>query len=171
MPLFYHKYVNYVLAHSVNYVITLYRLAPPVASTLSISTTFAKEHLSLALLAPPVASNTSIPTTLPKPHRLTLSTTFLPPLLKVRCCRPKKFGRLPEGLLPIRTNHPKTSPSFKNRHHHCLLMNVPFVLHPHYPTPRTTTLASLVKGRWIDGKAQVLILLLSACDMSTIFML
>ena len=29
MPLFYHKYVNYVLAHSVNYVITLYRLAPP----------------------------------------------------------------------------------------------------------------------------------------------
>ena len=26
MPLFYHKYVNYVLAHSVNYVITLYRL-------------------------------------------------------------------------------------------------------------------------------------------------
>ena len=95
----------------------------------------------------------------------------LPPLSKVRCCRPKKFGRLPEGLLPIRTNPPKTSPSFKNRHHHCLLMNVPFVLHPHYPTPRTTTLASLVKGRWIDGKAQVLILLLSACDMSTIFML
>jgi hypothetical protein len=33
MPLFYHKYVNYVLAHSVNYVITLYRLAPPVALT------------------------------------------------------------------------------------------------------------------------------------------
>ena len=24
MPLFYHNYVNYVLAHSVNYVITLY---------------------------------------------------------------------------------------------------------------------------------------------------
>ena len=27
----------------------------------------------------------------------------LPPLSKVRCCRPKEFGRLPEGLLPIRT--------------------------------------------------------------------
>ena len=27
----------------------------------------------------------------------------LPPLSKVRCCRPKKFGRLPEGLFPIRT--------------------------------------------------------------------
>ena len=25
MPLFYHNYVNYVLAHSVNYVITLYK--------------------------------------------------------------------------------------------------------------------------------------------------
>ena len=29
--------------------------------------------------------------------------TPLPPLSKVRCCRPKKFGRLPEGLLaPLR---------------------------------------------------------------------
>ncbi len=26
MPLFYYKYVNYVLAHSVNYVITLYSI-------------------------------------------------------------------------------------------------------------------------------------------------
>ena len=42
MPLFYHKYVNYVLAHSVNYVITLYRLAPPVAPNLSALTTIAK---------------------------------------------------------------------------------------------------------------------------------
>jgi hypothetical protein len=29
MPLFYHKYVNYVLAHSVNYVITLYNPCLP----------------------------------------------------------------------------------------------------------------------------------------------
>ena len=56
----------------------------------------------------------------------------LPPLSKVRCCRPKKFGRLPEGL-------------------------------PHH------VLASLVKGRWIDGKAQALILLLSVCDTPTFF--
>ena len=27
------------------------------------------------------------------------SPSHLPPLSKVRCCRPKKFGRLPEGLL------------------------------------------------------------------------
>ena len=31
------------------------------------------------------------------------------PLSNVRCCRPKKFGRLPEGLLPIRTNPSKTA--------------------------------------------------------------
>ena len=30
--------------------------------------------------------------------------------------------------------------------------------HPHYPSPRTK-LASLVKGRWIDGKAQTVALL------------
>ena len=32
MPLFYHKYVNYVLAHSVNYVITLYTSPSPTKS-------------------------------------------------------------------------------------------------------------------------------------------
>ena len=82
MPLFYHKYVNYVLAHSVNYVITLYRLAPPVASTLSIPTTIAK------------GNSTSL---------------------------------------------------------------------------RTTTLASLVKGRWIDGKPQTVALLHFNCDTSAFF--
>jgi hypothetical protein len=56
-----------------------------------------------------------------------------------------------------------------------ILNTHPFAPHnlpkPHYPLLCTTTLASLVKGRWIDGKAQALILLLSACDMPTIFML
>ena len=32
-----------------------------------------------------------------------LSTTSMPPLSKVRCCRPKKFGRLPEGLYSVST--------------------------------------------------------------------
>ena len=36
-------------------------------------------------------------------HHPSLSTSSMPPLSKVRCCRPKKFGRLPEGLLSIRT--------------------------------------------------------------------
>mgnify|MGYP004453180411 CR=1 FL=1 len=72
-----------------------------------------------------VTSNLSIPTTFskaPQPPRPALN---LPPLSKVRCCRSKKFWRLPEGLLY--THQP---------------------LHPHNPlnstpppSPRTITLA------------------------------
>ena len=40
---------------------------------------------------------------------------------------------------------------------------------PHYPSKIANTLASLVKGRWIDGKAQAFILLLSACATSALF--
>ncbi len=40
---------------------------------------------------------------------------------------------------------------------------------PHHPSKTTNTLASLVKGRWIDGKAQAFILLLSACATSAFF--
>ena len=54
--------------------------------------------------------------TLPKPHYP------LPPLSKVRCCHPKKFGRLPEGL---------------PHHHPSLAPTLPI---PHYPLPRTTSL-------------------------------
>ena len=42
---------------------------------------------------------------------------------------------------------------------------------PHYPSKIANTLASLVKGRWIEGKAQTVALLLSACDMPTLFIL
>ena len=61
----------------------------------------------------------SPPPTLPKPHYPSLRTTFLPPLSKVRCCRPKKFGRLPEGLFRhflSRTNPPKTALSLTLHH-------------------------------------------------------
>ena len=47
------------------------------------------------------------------------------PLSKVRCCRPKKFGRLPEGL----------------PHHHFQNRTI--------PSPCTTFLAPLSKGSWI----------------------
>ena len=80
-------------------------LAPPVAPNLSISTTFAKEHLSLAFLAPPVAPNTAIPTTIAKPHYPSKSTISLPPLSKVRCCRPKKIRATTGGI----ALHPPTS--------------------------------------------------------------
>ena len=39
------------------------------------------------------------PQPLQKDNNPSPRTTSLPPLSKVRCCRPKKFGRLPEGLL------------------------------------------------------------------------
>ena len=43
---------------------------------------------------------------------------------------------------------------------------VPTLRKPHYPLLCTTTLASLVKGRWIDGKPQTVALLRFACDTS-----
>ena len=102
------------------------------------------------------------------------------PLSKVRCCRPKKFGRLPEEL-PHQPS-PRTNPS-KNR-------TIPLAfrrgaslllpLHRILPFPQqlqkdnnpskiAITLASLVKGRWIDGKAQTVALLRFNC-ISTPFL-
>ena len=64
---------------------------------------------------------------------------------------------------------------YSSSHNHCkrtiIPRPAPTLPKPHYPLLCTITLASLVKGRWIDGKAQALILLLSACNMPTIFML
>ena len=98
------------------------------------------------------------------------SALNLPPLSKVRCCRPKKFGRLPEGLPhrhPLHCTNPlEPALSLENSHHPRLLMNALPVSHPHYPLPRTTTLASLVKGRWLDGKAQTIALLRFTCNTS-----
>ena len=51
-------------------------------------------------------------------------TMSLPPLSKVRCCHPKNFGRLPEGLS----------------------LRQPFSK-PHYPLPRTMPLPPLSKVR------------------------
>ena len=86
-----------------------------------------------------------------KTHYPLPRTTFLPPLSKVRCCRPKKFGRLPEGLPhhyhSLRTNPTNTALSLAQHH----------------------ILASLVKGRWIDGKAQTVALLRFNC-ISTPFL-
>ena len=81
------------------------------------------------------------------------SPPHLPPLSKVRCCRPKKIRATTGGIA--------TPPS---------LRSTPTLPKPHYPSPRTK-LASLVKGRWIDGKTQTVALLRFTCDMPTLFML
>ena len=77
---------------------------------------------TMVVIAPPPTIN-EIFCTIP-----CFAPSHLPPLLKVRCCRPKKFGRLPEGLPH---HHPSLAPTLPN---------------PHYPLLCTTTLASLVKG-------------------------
>ena len=51
------------------------------------------------------------------PHCHTcLAPTLLPPLSKVRCCRPKKFGRLPEGLPLHQPFQNRTIPCFAPSH-------------------------------------------------------
>ena len=67
------------------------------------------------------------PQPLQKDNNPSHRTTPLPPLSKVRCCRPKEFGRLPEGLpyhhLSPRTNPSKSALSLAPHQHPCLLMN------------------------------------------------
>ncbi len=45
----------------------------------------------------------------------------------------------------------------------------PTLAKPHYPSKIANTLASLVKGRWIDGKAQTVALLCLNCDTPALF--
>ena len=45
----------------------------------------------------------------------------------------------------------------------------PTLPNPHYPSPCTTTLASLVKGRWLDGTTQTVALLRFNCDTPAFF--
>ena len=103
----------------------------PLHQSLLFPLIFAKEHLSLALLAPPVTPSLSIPTTFSKAHQpLRPAPRPCLPSKKVRCCHPKKFGRLPEGLLSYRTNSSQNRtipcpaprpclPSKKGRWHGC----------------------------------------------------
>ena len=82
-----------------------------------------------------------------------LPRTKLASLVKGEVLSPEKIrattGGIAASTLPIPTTFSKPHPS----------------LAPHH------VLASLVKGRWIDGKAQALILLLSVCDTPAFFYL
>ena len=52
------------------------------------------------------------------------SALNLPPLSKVRCCRPKKFGRLPKGLPPVAPN--TAIPTTLLKAHHAFRHTNPF---------------------------------------------
>ena len=86
---------------------TIPRLAPPLPFN-KRSACFAFAILATIRPAP----------TLPKPHYPLKSTVFLPPLSKVRCCRPKKIRATTGGIV--------TPPPFPK---------------PHYPTKTAITLA------------------------------
>jgi len=67
------------------------------------------------------------------------SPTPLPPLSKVRCCRPKKFGRLPEGLS-----------------HHPLPLHQPFQIRT-IPRKSPTPLPPLSKGGGLTARHKLLL--------------
>ena len=77
-----------------------------------------------------------------------LRTKFFPSLVKGEVLSPEKIRATTGGIV--------TPPTF---------FKTALSLAPHH------VLASLVKGRWIDGKAQALILLLSVYDTSAFFYL
>ena len=94
----------------------------------------ASEAFMLALLSISIPfdphqpfQNRTIPRKLP---------THLPPLSKVRSCRPKKFGRLPEGLPPVA---PNTAIPI-------IISKVQSSLAPHH------ILSSIVKGEVLSDK-------------------
>ena len=88
-------------------------LHPP---SLSIPTTFSKAHQPLRPAPSPLPYERSVGFASLRNSGRSTSGIHARPLSKVRCCRPKKFGRLPEGL----------------PHHHPSL--APTLPKPHYPT-------------------------------------
>ena len=80
-----------------------------------------------------------------------LRTTFLPPLVKGEVMSPEKIRATTGGIVTLTFAPHPTLPK------------------PHYPSKIANTLASLVKGRWIDGKAQTVALLCLNCDTPALF--
>ena len=88
--------------------------------------------------------------TLSHPHHSSPHTNILASLVKGEVLSPEKIRATTGGIaaptLSIPTTLSKPHPSLAPRHHPCLLMNTLLVSHPHYPSPHTNILASLVKG-------------------------
>ena len=73
------------------------------ASHCNRSSLYTRELKVIVLYQP--SQNRTIPRPAPPP---------LPPLSKVRCCRPKEFGRLPEGLSQLHPTFPSSQPLQKD---------------------------------------------------------
>ena len=111
--------------------------------------TLARE-LKVILLYQPSQTRT-IPRKSPTPLPC-FAPSHLPPLSKVRCCRPKKFGRLPEGLphLPYPFRFFDTSvnnPSFRTQ---------PFQIRT-IPRKSPTPLPPLSKGGGLTARHKLLL--------------
>ena len=113
------------------------------------------------------------------PHYPSPRTTALASLVKGEVLSPERIRATTGGIafLPHPFRFSGTSvnnPSIVGSASHCNRSSplhkgakgdsaLPALPKPHYPLPRTTTLASLVKGRWLDGKPQTVALLRFAC--------
>ena len=97
--------------------------------------------------------------TLPKPHYPLPRTKLAPPFAPHQPFQnrtiPLAFRRGVGLPLPLHRPPPSPQPSQKDNN----------------PSPCTTTLASLVKGRWLDGTTQTVALLRPTCDISALFIL
>ena len=116
------------------------------------------------------------------PHYPSPRTTALASLVKGEVLSPEKIRATTGGIafLPHPFRFSDTSvnnPSIVGSASHCNRSSplhkgakgdsaLPALPKPHYPLPRTTTLASLVKGRWLDGKPQTVALLRFTCNTS-----
>ncbi len=103
---------------------------------------------------------------LPKPHYPSPRTKLASPRKRVRFCCSVKPSQLWWGLNLIELLSLKLQ-SIRS----ATIRPAPTFPKPHYPSPRTIALASLVKGRWLDGTTQTVALLRPACDMSALFIL
>ena len=127
MPLFYHKYVNYVLAHSVNYVITLYTFALSQSFQNCTIPRLARSHL------PPLSKGGGLTAR----HKLLLCCVLIairPPFLFI-----KLFCRQDGGIVTSNLSIPTT---LIKAHHRPRLA-------PHSCLPSK-------RGRWIDCIAKPL---------------
>ena len=125
--------------------------------------------------------------TLSHPHHHSPHTNILASLVKGEVLSPEKIRATTGGIafLPHPFRFSGTSvnnPSIVGSASHCNRSSplhkgakgdsaLPTLPNPHYPSKIADTLASLVKGRWLDGKAQTVALLRPACDMSVLFIL